>query len=153
MTKSVAYRYRVYDFRFDDYVVSTRMATRSKIKQIGGEIIPGTKTEIDEKHLLNGWTSKGFFEVDETMYHPRSGQRAAVSRLSDPIPKRAPTLRPIDEAPAPASWGFCLSTQFHPSLNHLNGNSQLMAVMVDRAHWRCARHALNWLQQKVEHAA
>ena len=50
MTKSVAYRYRVYDMREDDYVVSTRMATRRKIKQIGGEIIPGTKTEIDEKH-------------------------------------------------------------------------------------------------------
>ena len=74
MTKSVAYRYRVYDFRYDDYVVSTRMATRRKIKQIGGEIIPGTKTEIDEKHLQNGWTAKGFFQdlVVDDMYHPRS---------------------------------------------------------------------------------
>ena len=33
------------------------------------------------------------------------------------------------------------------------GDWQLMAVMVGRAHWRCARHAFNWLQQKVEHAA
>ena len=33
------------------------------------------------------------------------------------------------------------------------GDWQLMAVMVGRSHWRCARHALNWLQQKVEHAA
>jgi hypothetical protein len=33
------------------------------------------------------------------------------------------------------------------------GDWQLMAVMVARSHWRCARHALNWLQQKVEHAA
>jgi hypothetical protein len=29
----------------------------------------------------------------------------------------------------------------------------VMAVMVRRSHWRCARHAFNWLQQKVEHAA
>ena len=34
----------------------------SKIKQIGGEIIPGTKTEIDDKHLEGGWTVKGFVE-------------------------------------------------------------------------------------------
>ena len=33
------------------------------------------------------------------------------------------------------------------------GDWQLMAVMVGRSHWRCARHAFNWLQQKVEHAA
>jgi hypothetical protein len=33
------------------------------------------------------------------------------------------------------------------------GDWQLMAVMVGRLHWRCDRHALNWLQQKVEHAA
>ena len=33
------------------------------------------------------------------------------------------------------------------------GDWQLMAVMVARSHWRCDRHALNWLQQKVEHAA
>jgi hypothetical protein len=43
-------------------VISSRMATRSKIKHIGGEIIPGTKTEIDDKHLEGGWTAKGFVE-------------------------------------------------------------------------------------------
>ena len=33
-------------------------------------------------------------------------------------------------------------------VDHLNVDSQLMAVMVVRTHWRCARHALTWLQQK-----
>jgi hypothetical protein len=50
----VVYSYRVYDAREDDYSISTRMATRAKIKQIGGEIVPGTKTEIDDKHLREG---------------------------------------------------------------------------------------------------
>ena len=62
MTKVVVYLYRVYDAREDDYAISTRMATRTKIKQIRGEIIPGTKTEIDDKHLEGGWTVKGFVE-------------------------------------------------------------------------------------------
>jgi hypothetical protein len=30
---------------------------------------------------------------------------------------------------------------------------QVMAVMVLMSHLRCARHALSWLQQKVEHDA
>ena len=62
MAKVVVYRYRVYDAREDDCAISTRMATRAKIKQIRGEIIPGTKTEIDDKHLEGGWTVKGFVE-------------------------------------------------------------------------------------------
>ena len=33
MTKAMVYRYRVYDVREDDYAISTRMATRTKIKQ------------------------------------------------------------------------------------------------------------------------
>ena len=75
MTKVVVYRYRVYDAREDDYASSTRMATRSKIKQIGGEIIPGTKTEIDDKHLEGGWTVKGFVErvAADQMRQTRSG--------------------------------------------------------------------------------
>ena len=62
MAKVVVYRYRVYDAREDECAISTRMATRAKIKQIRGEIIPGTKTEIDDKHLEGGWTVKGFVE-------------------------------------------------------------------------------------------
>jgi hypothetical protein len=54
MTKVVVYRYRVYDARVDDYAISTRMVTRAKIKQIRGEIISGTKIEIDDKHLDGG---------------------------------------------------------------------------------------------------
>ena len=33
------------------------------------------------------------------------------------------------------------------------GDWQLMAVMVLMSHLRCPRHALTWLQQKVEHDA
>ena len=62
MTKATVYRYKVYDFTADEYVVSTRLATRSRIKHIRGEIIPGTKTEIDDKDLEGGWTAKGFAE-------------------------------------------------------------------------------------------
>lgn len=62
--------------REDDYVISSRMATRSKIKYIGGEIIPGTKTEIDDKHLDGGWTAKGFVErlAADQMSRTRSGE-------------------------------------------------------------------------------
>jgi hypothetical protein len=60
MTK--VFRYRVYDVNRDDYVESTRMATRAKIKQIGGEFIRASKTEVDAKHLDDGWTAKGFVE-------------------------------------------------------------------------------------------
>ena len=62
MTKATVYPYKVYDLTADDFVGSTRMATRSRIKHIRGEIIPGTKTEIDEKHLEDGWTGKSFAE-------------------------------------------------------------------------------------------
>ena len=76
MTKSMVYRYRVYDAREDDYAISTRMATRAKIKQIRGEIIPGTKTEIDGKHLQDGWTTKGFVEriAADQMSRTRGGE-------------------------------------------------------------------------------
>ena len=73
VAKVVVYRYRVYDAREDDCAISTRMATRAKIKQIRGEIIPGTKTEIDDKHLEGGWTVKGFVErlaADQTRSRP-----------------------------------------------------------------------------------
>ena len=77
MAKVVVYRYRVYDAREDDCAISTRMATRAKIKQIRGEIIPGTKTEIDDKHLEGGWTAKGFVErlTPDQMHQTRSETR------------------------------------------------------------------------------
>ena len=82
MTKAMVYRYKVYDARVDDYAISTRMATRAKIKQIGGEIIPGTKTEIDEKHLEGGWTAKGFVErlAAEQMHQTGSGHEGESPR-------------------------------------------------------------------------
>ena len=60
MTK--VFRYRVYDASRDDYAESSRMATRAKIRQIGGELIRSSKTEVDAKHLDDGWTAKGFVE-------------------------------------------------------------------------------------------
>ena len=81
MTKVMVYRYRVYDAREDDYAISTRMATRAKIKQIRGEIIPGTKTEIEDKHLKGGWTAKGFVErlAADQMRQTRSGLRGTTA--------------------------------------------------------------------------
>ena len=83
MAKVVVYRYRVYDAREDDCAISTRMATRAKIKQIRGEIIPGTKTEIDDKHLEGGWTVKGFVErlAADQMHQTRSETRGRQSPL------------------------------------------------------------------------
>jgi hypothetical protein len=44
----------------DDYVTSSRMATKKKIKQLGAEIIPGTDVKIDGQLLKGGWTDKNF---------------------------------------------------------------------------------------------
>jgi hypothetical protein len=79
--------YRYYDAREDDYATSTRMATRAKIKQIGREIIPGTKTEIDDKHLGGGWTAKGFVErvAADQMHQTRSRHDGAVSQEAAPL--------------------------------------------------------------------
>jgi hypothetical protein len=60
MAKVRVYRYRKYNVLSDDYVVSTRMATKVKIDQIRAEIIPGTEIEIDGGLLTEGWTKKNF---------------------------------------------------------------------------------------------
>jgi len=81
MTK--VFRYKVYDTTRDDYAISTRMATRAKIKEIGGEVIPGTKAEIDAKHLEDGWTEKGFVglqaavQMSRTRSEPEGGTTLA----------------------------------------------------------------------------
>jgi hypothetical protein len=76
MTK--VFRYRVYDASRDDYAESTRMATRAKIRQIGGEVIRSSKTEVDDKHLDDGWTAKGFVEklAADQMNQTRSGHES-----------------------------------------------------------------------------
>ena len=59
------------------------MATRAKIKDIGGEVIPGTKAEIDAKHLEDGWTEKGFVglqaavQMSRTRSEPEGGTTPA----------------------------------------------------------------------------
>jgi hypothetical protein len=54
------FKFRKYAPTQDDYVTSTRMATKKKIKQIGAEIIPGTEAKIDDELLKDGWTEKNF---------------------------------------------------------------------------------------------
>ena len=54
------FKFRKYAPTVDDYVASSRMATRKKIKQLGAEIVPGTETKIDGKLLNDGWTEKNF---------------------------------------------------------------------------------------------
>ena len=55
-----AFRFRKYAPTQDDYVTSSRMATKKKIKDIGAEIIPGTEAKIDDALLHDGWTEKNF---------------------------------------------------------------------------------------------
>ena len=59
------FRFRKYAPTTDDYVTSSRMATKKRIKQLGAEIVPGTETKIDGKFLKDGWTDKNF-RPDET---------------------------------------------------------------------------------------
>ena len=54
------FKFRKYAPTQDDYVASSRMATRKKIKQLGGEIIPGTETKIDDAFLKDGWIERNF---------------------------------------------------------------------------------------------
>jgi len=44
----------------DDYVTSSRMATKKRIKELGAEIVPGTEVKIDGQLLKDGWTDKNF---------------------------------------------------------------------------------------------
>jgi hypothetical protein len=60
MAKKRVFRYRVYDVTKDDYVISTRMATREKIHLIQAEVLPDTETKIDSSLLEDGWTKKDF---------------------------------------------------------------------------------------------
>jgi hypothetical protein len=50
------FRFRKFAITQDDYVVSTRMATKKKIKEVGGEIIPDTEAKVDDALLTDGWT-------------------------------------------------------------------------------------------------
>lgn len=54
------YRFRKYAPTHDDYVMSSRMATKKKIKELGAEIIPDTETKVDDEALTDGWTPKNF---------------------------------------------------------------------------------------------
>jgi hypothetical protein len=57
----MVYRYRKHDINSDDYVYSTRMATRQKIEQIRADVLEDTEAEIDSSLAPDGWTEKNFF--------------------------------------------------------------------------------------------
>ena len=46
------FKFRTYAPTQDDYVTSSRMATKKKIKQLGAEIVPGTEIKIDDEDYL-----------------------------------------------------------------------------------------------------
>jgi hypothetical protein len=54
------FKFRMFAPTQDDYVTSSRMATKKKIKQLGAEIVPGTEAKIDGQLLKDGWTDKNF---------------------------------------------------------------------------------------------
>lgn len=57
------YRFKVFDGQTDEYVVSTRMATREKIELSKTFVlIEGTEAEIDGSRLIPGedWTAENF---------------------------------------------------------------------------------------------
>ncbi len=60
MSLTKVYRYRKYNVLTDDYFVSTRMATRDKINDIGAEVLEDTETSVDSNLLSDGWTDKNF---------------------------------------------------------------------------------------------
>jgi hypothetical protein len=57
------FRFRKYDISIDDYVLSTRLATREQIDRLHAEIVPGTEILIDSQYVKDdGWTDKGFIK-------------------------------------------------------------------------------------------
>lgn len=76
------FRYRVYNAGIDDYVESTRMATREKIERIHGEIIAERSAVIDDAFLTDGWTDKNFDPAAHQMHQTRSGDEGG------PLPRR-----------------------------------------------------------------
>lgn len=54
------FRFRKYVPTHDDYVTSSRMATKKKIKRRGAEIIPDTEAKVDDAMLTDGWTAQNF---------------------------------------------------------------------------------------------
>jgi hypothetical protein len=77
------HRFRVYDITSDDYVTSTRLATKEKIVSIRGEIIPGTEASVGVEFVKDGWTAKNFDPVIDTLMH-------RARELADSLQKTLP---------------------------------------------------------------
>jgi hypothetical protein len=54
------YRFRKFDIGKDDYITSSRMATKKRIKELGAEILPETEMKVDDTLLKDGLTGKNF---------------------------------------------------------------------------------------------
>jgi hypothetical protein len=62
MAKVTVFKMKRYDMNKDEYVVSSRMATREGAAKFEHVVIEGTGVEIDEAQLEPGeqWTARGF---------------------------------------------------------------------------------------------
>ena len=54
------YRFRKFNIDKDDYVTSSRMATKKKIRELGVELLPDTELKVDSTLLKDGLTGKNF---------------------------------------------------------------------------------------------
>ena len=74
MDKVTVYKVRLYDAGNDDSITSRRMATSRGAQMMGGWIIDGTETQIDQSQLEPGkeWTARDFNP------HPRADFQTQV---------------------------------------------------------------------------
>jgi hypothetical protein len=56
------YKVRIYNVQTDEFQISRRLATKAGAKMMGGDIVDGSDTDIDESRLEPGtqWTARGF---------------------------------------------------------------------------------------------
>ena len=54
------FRFRKFDINKDDYVTSSRMATKKKIRELGAELVPDSEMKVDGTLLKEGMTGKSF---------------------------------------------------------------------------------------------
>ena len=59
------HRFRQFVITRDDYVTSTRMGTKRKIKEIRAEIIPYTELKVSKSVLVDGLTATNFGSTND----------------------------------------------------------------------------------------
>ena len=61
MLTQVVHRWRMYDARNDEWIISRRWATIDAITRVNGELLPGQERTIEMKHLNgDGMTDRDF---------------------------------------------------------------------------------------------